>query len=92
MFHLRKKTTDELVDEDGFGTHKLVCFKNRHLGEDIQRAIQPVRMPDGDFKQNYLNLNFDNFNITEIGDLNDFVDGALTVDINTSENQEDLEL
>ena len=92
LFHLRKKTTDELVEEDGFGTHKLVCFKNRHLGEDIQRAIQPVRMPDGDFKQNYLNLSFDNFNITEIGDLNDFVDGALTVDINASETQEDLAL
>ena len=43
------------------------------IWNNVHRAIQPVRVEDGDLKKNYINLNFDNFMITECGDLNDFV-------------------
>ena len=75
LFVLRKKTLDEIAeDPEGFGTHKLICFKNRHLGEAAQRAVNEVEMPDGSKKKNYINLNVDNFNIEDKGDLQDMVD------------------
>lgn len=83
LFHLRKKTLDEITEEDNlFGTHCLSCFKYRHLGEDMHRAISPVRLPDGDLKKNYINLDFDNFNITEVGDLKDMIDAQTDVNLN----------
>lgn len=83
LFSLRQKTLDELADEEGFGTHKLLCFKYRHLGEDVHRALQPVRLPEGDLKKNYINLDFNNFNVKEKGDLKDFVDRRLEVTLDT---------
>lgn len=85
LFSLRKKTLDELAAEDRqFGTHKLACLKYRHLGEDIHRALNDVRMPNGtDLRQNYINLNFENFEITEVGDLQDMVDSQVSVSLNT---------
>ena len=66
---------DELENEpDNSGTHKLICFKYRHLGENALRAINPVEMPDGGKKNNYINLHMENFNITEKGDLVDMVE------------------
>lgn len=83
LFGLRQKTMDELAEEDNqFGTHRLTCFKYRHLGEDVHRAIQPVRMPTGDLKRNFINLDFDNFDITEVGDLQDVVDSQVDVSLN----------
>jgi replicative DNA helicase len=82
LFGLRQKTMDELAEEDNqFGTHRLTCFKYRHLGEDVHRAIQPVRMPTGDLKRNFINLDFDNFDITEVGDLQDVVDSQVDVSL-----------
>lgn len=75
MFILRNKTTDELQTEKGFGTHKLINVKARHLGRDIYGAINPVKLPDGSLKKNFVNLEFHNFSITEKGDLRDIVDG-----------------
>ena len=79
LFLLRQKTTDEIADEDGFGTHKLVCLKYRHLGENVHRAMTPVRMPNGDLKRNYINLNFENFGVSECGDLQDRVNSLNNV-------------
>lgn len=74
LFSLRKKTLDELAeDPEGFGTHKLINFKSRFLGEDAQRALNEVELDDGSKKKNYINLDIDNFNITDKGDLNDMV-------------------
>ena len=81
LFSLRQKTLDELAVEEGFGTHRLTCFKYRHLGSDIHRAIQPVRMPNGDLKRNFINLNFDNFDISEVGDLQDMVNAQVEVEL-----------
>lgn len=75
LFLLRQKTMDEIQSEpEGFGTHKLLCLKYRWLGEDVHRAIQPVEMPDGSKKKNYINLHMENFSIEERGDLHDLVD------------------
>ncbi len=73
MFILRAKTLDEKANYPDFGTHTLTCIKSRHLGEDIAGALNPVKMPDGSFKKNYINLDFNNFGITEKGDLRDIV-------------------
>jgi len=82
LFSLRKKTLDELDSEPaGFGTHKLICFKHRHLGPDVYRALQPVELADGSTKQNYINLEIENFGITEKGDLRDMVDHMILEDV-----------
>lgn len=73
MFILRNKTSDELQSEKGFGTHKFINVKARHLGKDIAGAISPVKLPDGSVKKNFINLEFNNFCITEKGDLRDIV-------------------
>ena len=93
LFHLRKKTLDEITEENNlFGTHCLTCFKYRHLGEDIHRAISPVRLPDGDLRKNYINLNFDNFNIDEIGDLKDMIDAQTDVDLSEGDLDMDIDI
>jgi hypothetical protein len=77
MFILRKKDTEMLLNEppDGrFGTHYLRNNKCRHFGEDVFRALTPVKMPDGSLKDNYINLKIDNFGVSECGDLQDLVD------------------
>lgn len=93
LFHLRQKTLDEIAEENNlFGTHRLTCFKYRHLGEDIHRALTPVRMPDGDLKKNYINLNFDNFNISEVGDLKDMINAQTDVDLNNDFLNPDIDI
>lgn len=73
MFILRNKTPDEIMDEDRrFGTHKLINIKHRHLGKDIAGAIEPIRIGD-QLRSNFINLEFNNFNIEEKGDLRDIV-------------------
>lgn len=74
MFLLRSKEPSEITEDANFGTHKLTNIKARHLGQDPMGEIEPVRMPDGTLKRNYLNLDFNNFNITERGDLRDLVE------------------
>ena len=68
MFILRSKTGDEVESEgERFGTHKLINVKARHLGSDIAGAVEPVSIGDT-LRENAINLNFNNFNITERGD------------------------
>jgi len=74
MFILRAKEPAEIAEHLNFGTHKLVALKNRSLGQDPQGAIQPIRMGDGSLKNNFINLDFNNFNIRERGDLRDLVE------------------
>jgi len=75
LFLLRQKTMDEIQEEpEGFGTHKFICLKYRWLGRDVHRALQPVEMPDGAKRKNYINLHMENFSIQERGDLQDMVE------------------
>ena len=60
------------------------------MGNDVTRAINPVRMPDGDLKKNYINLDFNNFNISEVGDLKDYVDSLVDVSLSEEEVLSDL--
>lgn len=88
LFLLRKKVADEIhLEGDSFGTHKLVNLKSRHMGKLAPRGINPVRMPDGTSRNNYLNLKIENFNITEVGDLQDYVDSVNNNDVRVGENE-----
>ena len=78
MFILRNKTFDELQNESGFGTHKLINVKARHLGKDIAGAINPIKMSDNSLKKNFVNLEIANFCVNEKGDLRDIVDSLST--------------
>jgi replicative DNA helicase len=71
LFLLRPKTDDEVFSEPaGWGTHKLVPFKARHMGEHKDRHFQKVDMPDGSKRANYLLLEYDQFfSFIEKGDL-----------------------
>jgi replicative DNA helicase len=93
MFILRQKTMDELANEpEGFGSHKFIPVKTRHLGKDIHRAIEPVELVDGTKRKNYVNLDFNNFGITEKGDLQDVEDARRLVDISPIRNNEEHDL
>ena len=91
MFILRSKTGDEVESEgERFGTHKLINVKARHLGSDIAGAVEPVSIGDN-LRKNAINLNFNNFNITERGDLRDIarvLNGEEELDAN--EHQEEI--
>tara|TARA_R110001606_G_scaffold356307_1_gene507567 strand:- start:10197 stop:11714 length:1518 start_codon:yes stop_codon:yes gene_type:complete len=91
MFILRSKTGDEVESEgERFGTHKLINVKARHLGSDIAGAVEPVSIGDT-LRKNAINLNFNNFNITERGDLRDIarvLNGEEELDAN--EHQEEI--
>lgn len=74
LFSLRQKSQEEMAESPNFGTHKLSCFKHRHLGSEYMRAIQPVRLSDEvTLVKNSIYLDFNNFNITEVGDTVDLV-------------------
>lgn len=82
LFLLRNKVAEEIAEEgEHWGTHKLISLKYRHLGKEALRAINPVVMPDGSNKRNYINLKFKNFRVQEIGDLQDYVDSVNHVDV-----------
>ena len=93
LFLLRKKVADEIhLEGDSFGTHKLINLKARHMGKSALRGINPVEMPDGSNKNNYLNLKIQNFRITEIGDLQDYVDTLNNDDVRVGENDTDNDM
>jgi replicative DNA helicase len=88
MFILRQKTFDELQSEPGFGTHKFINVKARHLGKDIAGAINPVKLADGSFKKNFINLEIANFCVTEKGDFRDIVD-SISANANVAKDNND---
>lgn len=89
MAILRQKTVDERMDEGpNFGTHKLIFVKNRFLGSDVAGAVEPVRMPDGTLKRNFINLKFNNFDVQECGDLRDIVNSMDTDATQLNQNNE----
>jgi replicative DNA helicase len=89
MFLLRRKEPSEVTEHLNYGNHKLVCLKARHLGQDPQGEIEPVRMADGSLRRNFMNFDFENFNITERGDLRDLVDHLRIEGISPNEDGED---
>ena len=93
LFLLRRKVAEEIHEEGArFGTHKLVNLKARHLGKDALRHINPVVMPDGSNRSNFINLNIENFRINECGDLQDIVDSRNNagIDVESDDDTEDI--
>lgn len=93
MFILRAKTPDEILEEGTqHGTHKLIKIKARHLGEDIQGALEMIQVGDA-LRNNFVNLRFHNFDITECGDLRDIIrrNGEQEVESNGGDDTPHLE-
>ncbi len=74
-FLLRMKTTDELQEEgNAFGGIKMIPVKHREiLGDDYMSALKPVRLPDGSWRKNYINIDMRSFYFEDKGDLNQMV-------------------
>lgn len=74
-FLLRMKTTDELLEENNaFGGIKMIPVKHREiLGDDYQAAFKPVKVLDGSWRKNYINLDMRSFYFEDKGDLNQMI-------------------
>lgn len=71
---LRHKTNDEMAEDPVYcGRHLMKIEKARNYGADVARIENRVEMPDGTTKKNYINFEFDNFKISDKGDLVDLV-------------------
>lgn len=68
-FLFRNKTMEELADYPKHGECNLINVKKRHLGEDYESALTPVRMPDGSLRPNYIHIKSRGFCFDEMGDL-----------------------
>jgi replicative DNA helicase len=71
FFILRVKTLDVMADEKNLLGNAIIknVAKCRHLGKNVKDALSPVRLPDGTMEKNYINLDIQNFNVVEKGDL-----------------------
>jgi hypothetical protein len=89
---LRLKTIDELEsDPISLGRHLMKIEKTRNVGVDFARLSNLVELPDGTKKKNYVNFEFDNFKISDKGDLVDLVRHAQEInEIEPTERDEDL--
>lgn len=71
---LRHKTNDEMAEDPIFcGRHLMKIEKARSYGADVARIENRVEMPNGTTKKNYVNFEFDNFKISDRGDLVDLM-------------------
>lgn len=87
MFLLRNKTIDERgMYGERFGSHNLLCLAARHLGEDMWAHLNPIEMPEGPPKKNFINLDFKNFSVEDKGDLRDIVNYLENGDISVRQN------
>ena len=70
-FVMSYKVPDELAEEDNqFGNVKLSPVKTRELlGKSFEKALLPVKLPDGRMAKNYFNLNTQTFHYEDKGDL-----------------------
>ena len=69
---------------------KFINVKARHLGKDIAGAINPIKLPDGTLKKNFINLEIANFCVSEKGDYRDIVDSVSTNANVTKDNDDDV--
>lgn len=90
MFLLRSKEPAEIAEHMNFGTHKLTNIKSRHLGQDPAGELEPVRLNDGSLRKNYINLDFSNFSINEVGDLRDLVEHLRVENISPEQDGETI--
>lgn len=99
LFILRPRLEDEILDEPhaySNATHRLTCYKHRHLGEDRLRAMQPVAIPaineggrvvgNASLKKNCIFVRLDNFGVDEVGDLRDMAEQMSVENIRPNED------
>lgn len=89
---LRRMTTDELALEPNMGNYKFINRKARHLGNDRDAHLLPVRMPDGSYKDNYVYLEGRNFVWKEIGDLATLKDKIAVAPLDDEGKKENVDL
>jgi len=84
-FSMRPKVTEELMREMHlFGNLRLTPLKKRQLlGERYQDMIIPVKLPKGQFVQNYVNLDTKGFWYSDKGTLKEMMEriGQAAVDV-----------
>lgn len=84
-FILRFKVPEETAAErDLFGNMRLTPVKTREaLGKEYEKALRPVKMPNGKFATNFFHLDTRGFYFTEKGDLHSALQilGKATVDL-----------
>lgn len=87
---LRQKLLPEIQEEGNkFGNLKLYWVKHREiLGENFSAVLSPVRLLDGSYKKNYVNLDVKNFSFFDRGDLNDMVK-AMSEHYNLTQQNQD---
>ena len=77
LFILKPKSIDEITEQGAsFGTHKLITVATRNQGEEATGFNNLISVKDEKGEpmlvENYINLNFDNFRVTEAGTFEDF--------------------
>lgn len=81
VYHLRSKTPEEMEEHgEEFGTHILEDWKTRQQGEDAVGFRKYIKIPSNEkgkkyeYKKDFLNYNFDNFRVQEMGTYKDILD------------------
>jgi replicative DNA helicase len=74
-FIMRNKTYDEIASfGPEYGNAKIIFVKNRHLGEDFEKAINLVKVNKKDYQKNYINMLIKSFCFEDKGDLNKMIE------------------
>ena len=68
---------------------KSTTFIDKSFTITIYFKIEPVRLADGSLIRNFLNFDFENFNMTERGDLRDLVDHLRIEGMSPNQDGED---
>ncbi len=86
-FLLRFKIAEEMgMEKQLFGNMKLSIAKKREImGKEFEKALRPVKLPDGKFVNEYFNLLNHGFHFTDKGDLRSAMEvlGQAVVDVAT---------
>lgn len=94
-FILRRKTLGEISEEGGpnYGNMKLILSDKRRLmlGPEYKRLIEPVKVDDKKYVNNFINIQGEGFSFKDLGDYRSYVEenGNFEVnDVNIEDNQE----
>jgi hypothetical protein len=93
MGKLRKRTHDEMLEDSmpnlKAPTHKLIATKTRYLGRSGPQFLDYVKVKIGNqvmYKQNFINLNIDNFAVEDQGTYSEMLEKIGKTKINLQNN------
>ena len=73
-FLLRHKLNEEIAQENGkFGNMIALFLKHRSLGKDFHLASKPIKIGEGKYAKNYVNLYGSSFHFSDFGSLDDMI-------------------